>query len=89
LRQGDPLAPNLLLGRGASRLYQWVKEVADMAGVEDLHPHTLRATFATHPADAVANARDIQRLLGHHSLTITERYIASTRTSRAKTITLL
>jgi integrase/recombinase XerD len=64
-------------GAGLSRVMVFliVKELAAKAGIEkNIHPHTLRHSFATHMVEAGADLRAVQEMLGHKSITTTEIY---------------
>jgi integrase/recombinase XerC len=61
-----------LTGRAVGYLVD--HHVGKLAQRLKVHPHTLRHTFATHMLSAGADLRSIQELLGHESLSTTQKY---------------
>lgn len=64
-------------GTGLSRvmIFLIIKDLAAKAGIKkNIHPHTLRHSFATHLVEAGADLRAVQEMMGHKSITTTEIY---------------
>jgi len=63
-------------GRPVTRVAVWqiVVRHARAAGLKDVHPHTLRHSFATHLLAGGADLRVVQELLGHSNIRTTQVY---------------
>lgn len=78
-RQSTPPQLLLLSTRGArlrrERIWELIKRYAKFAGCTDeLSPHSLRHSFATHLLAGGADLRQVQEMLGHASIATTQIY---------------
>lgn len=80
LIEKNPAAKQLFVsrnGRALNRERVWavVKLAAELAGInKNVHPHTLRHSFASHLLENGADLRVIQEMLGHADIGTTEIY---------------
>ncbi|MCX7857511.1 MAG: site-specific tyrosine recombinase XerD [Deltaproteobacteria bacterium] len=73
--RGKYLFPNKK-GEKISRQAVWkiIKRYARMMNKENISPHTIRHTFATHLIQGGADLRSVQTLLGHQDISTTQIY---------------
>lgn len=79
VRRDDPPDALFLNGKGGPLTVYGIRWIVERYGERSgigkrIHPHALRHSFATHLVNAGCDVRAVQELLGHASLSTTQRY---------------
>ena len=88
LRDRKTLAEPVFINRNGERITVGgirfiLKKIAKRAGVDDVHPHRFRRTFASGLASRGMDVQDIQKLLGHSNINTTMVYVHTDQTAVA------
>lgn len=82
LSSRDDKLPHLFINKnygmlGTAGIRYILNSIAERAGVDNVHPHRFRRTFATNLAARGMDIQAIQKLLGHSKIDTTLRYVST------------
>lgn len=72
--QGDRVIP-----RSGGTIWLWCRDAGRDAGIERVHPHLFRSSLASTLVNSGTPVPVASKLLGHQSLKVTSRYLATNR----------
>jgi integrase len=80
---------DLVLDRSKGTVSGWVKQAGHDAGIDWLHTHAMRSTFATTLLNRGARVHTVREMLGHTNLKTTMRYLAVMDEDKREAVALL